>query len=421
MNQEIYDATLQHYLREVISKLPKNQQLQLKSLALCGKRVIIPQHGEAGVFVLSNGERAALFGNVTCKNPFACPVCSARMMSKYSSEIAVGLDEFKKRGLFGFMVTFTIPHLNYMSCREVTDILYNTYSYFRRTMKQKYKRKHKGSVSGQFYNAIKVHHSVTVCEYTHGKNGWHPHFHAIWWIDAKQKDDVLAWEADLNEFWMATAKREMKKYWIKNKIRGNDEIVMQKTVDNLFREGELEGGLFISKSNGVISESLSSDYISGWGANREVTGNYRKAASHEGHRTPYQILEDAYNGDVDSERLYIEFLLQVTRKPVHHRVIWSRTGAKAIIKTALQVIKMSEICKKKDAGENWHVLCWFTRESWFTVLEYDRVFPCISNILYLARSSPNLLYEYLTGLGIFYYSYDSNFLCQHIEDIFNAA
>lgn len=425
LNTEIYDRLLHNYLHKLIDeRCTVQQKAQLKSLRMCGRNIIKSDAGQTGVFLLSNKTSSRLFGITMCKNPFACPCCSAHRMAIYSAQIGLALEEMESRGYIGFMVTFSIPHLRYMSCREVTDILYNTYSYYRRTMKQKNYEKRvdgtlknkKGTVAHQFFLDCQIEHSITVCEYTHGKNGWHPHFHALYWTKKENADKILTWEKQLNEFWLQQAKRLTKKYWLEHRTQNEDLI--NNTLDSLYEKCEKDAGLYISKTNGKLAISKSSDYLCGWGADREVTGNYRKKASANDHRTPYQILEDAYNGDEKSADLYIEFCLAVTRKPVHHRVIWSRTGIKSIVVQAEQVKKAREYLKKNE-DENWSVVAWFTCDQWHELCgRHDA--PHISNILYLARTR-YLLYDYLDGCGIEYELPETHYLTQCVENIFNES
>lgn len=432
MNQEIYDYALSNFLHKIIKEeLPVNQQIQLKTLASCGRKVSIPKTGVAGVFLVSNNSKSKFFGTTMCKNPFACPCCSAHRMSVYSKDIANGLDYLRSQGYFGFMMTFSIPHLRYMKCRDITNILYETYSYFRRTAKQQnYRKKVNGelgqrtkTISGQFYEDCKIEHSVTVCEYTYGKNGWHPHFHAIFWTKRENIHKVLSWQKALNEFWLYHAERIMKKYWQEHKLSFKSDKISDWSIDKLFANAEKDAGIYISQKDGVLTESLSSDYISGWGANREVTGNYRKTASHSEHLTPYQILEKAYNGDQFYKKIYIEFCLAVTQKPVHHRVMWSQTGIKKLIKVYSQQIKCTELIKKKESEkEKWAVLLWFNKSQWYELLEFEKNSPILANILYLAKlGNKQILYEFLDGLGIEYSLPESNYLSSLVEDIFNCA
>lgn len=425
MNQEIYDWTLHQFLHRALEEnLPLSERLRMKTLISCGKKIAYSHGGVPSVFLASNGQSAKFFGIAMCKNPWACPCCSAYMMSKYSAEIGVALDALKEQGYFGFMITFTIPHLKFMSCRETTDILYKVRDWFRRVAKQKNNRRRVDGSLGErtetatrkFFRELDIKHSVTVCEYTYGKNGWHPHFHAIYWVKREFKDEVLKYESALNEEWMAHAKKITLDYWNKNRMNGLGQY-----LNEFYEKCEKEGGLYISKNDGVIAESLSSEYISGWGANRELTGNYRKEASHDGHLTPYQMLDKAYHGDKKMLQLYIEFCQEVTRKPVHHRVIWSQTGLKAIIKTAQQTEKCRELLRKKKDAPPWRVVCILSKESWLELQELNRDFPILANVLYLTVKDEILLREYLDYYGIVYDEPESNYFTSHIEDILNRS
>lgn len=419
LSSDILDHTLHSYLHSLIGRLPANQQIQLKSLKLCGSK-IIPQKGlPDNVFLIKKEDTAKFVGVALCKNPFACPVCSAYVMAKYRDDIATGIELMRKKGYIGFMMTFTVPHTRNMSCREVTDILYKTYTYYRSTAKTTSSNPNKkGSISRQFYQEVKIEHSVTVCEYTWGINGWHPHFHMIAWTKRENADKILKWEDKLNDFWTAQSKRAMYKVLSES---GNTKVDIEKLYSRL---KEPDTGIYISKKDGAISESLVSDYIAGWGADKEVTGNYRKSASHQNHYTPYQILEKAYLGDKQMERLYIEFCLQVTKKPVHHRVIWSRTGIKKQINVAKQQKKASEFLKKKESEAvetaQWRVVCYFTSEEWSKISELNRSFPIKGNILYLAVHAPHLLPQYLDCYDIVFDKPTTPY-CQLIEDLFNEV
>lgn len=424
MNQEILDSTLHSYLHGLIDKLPANQALQLKSLAKCGSK-IAPQKGlPQNVYLISNGKNAKFVGQAMCKNTWACPVCSAYMMSKYASEIATAIEMKRAEGEMAFMVTFSVPHLRFMTCRQVTDILYKTYEYFRRTAKQKnYRRKSDGSlglrqgtVSKQFFDEFGIRDFVNVCEYTWGVNGWHPHFHMLMWTKKENADKIMEWEDKLNEFWMQTARRITQKSL---ECCFTDDFAAD-YVNRLYNKSEKAGGIHISNDNGKVRESLTSDYIAGWGADKELTGNRRKEASHEGHYTPYQILERAYYGDAEMEKLYIEFCLQVTRKPVHHRVIWSKTGFKCRINNFAQSEKAREYLKKKESeNREWKVVCYFTYEQWKEICYFDRFTPVKANILFMAIHAPDVLDRYLENFSIFIKPLDEN--CRKVEEIFNMA
>jgi len=330
----------------------------------------------------------------------------------------------RSKGLMAFMVTFSVPHLKFMKCRDVTDILYETYTYFRRTAKQKtYEKKidgslrnRKGTVAAQFFQELNIKYYVSVCEYTWGVNGWHPHFHVLFWTEKENAGRIMEWQGKLNEFWLHTSRRITEKYF----KRHFTEDFAADYVNRLYAKGESGAGVYISNDNGVVRESLTSDYVAGWGADKELTGNRRKEASHKGHLTPYQILEKAYYGDEEMAKLYIEFCLQVTRKPVHHRVCWSKNGFKALVKQEFQVLKALDYLKKKESvDEEWKVVCYFTSDEW-NIVSYENVFaPVKANILFMALHAPDILFLYLENFGIKFKPYDET--CQLIESLFSQA
>lgn len=437
---EIYDYHLQAYLKKVIDTLPISQQMQLKSIRLCNNNIIRAPGATEGVYLLhSEGNKKAdekhkhlrenkakIFGQVTCKNPFACPCCTAKMMSKYQAKIQSGIDAMRAKGYFGFMMTFTIAHLPFMSNRETTDILYKTWKYcFARNSKDyKKKRTHGYRAFQEFYHDLNIVHRVRVCEYTHGENGWHPHFHCIFWIKKDQAtiNKILQWEDTLNDYWEKYALKYTKQYWEENHLHKDNREQFEKAITSCYDRQKFvdsKAVYFSRDKDGKILEALSSEYIAGWGADNELTGNVQKKASHAGHLTPYQILEKAAAGDKDCEQLYIEFMLQVTRKPVHHRVDFS-TGMAKIITEHRNTEGYKEVIKKKDATrQNWEVIGFFTSQQWWKICHLNKQFPIISNLLYLTAYKKELVSEFLEFYDIKLCSPELSNVSNHIANIFN--
>lgn len=408
MNTEIQDYRLQHWLQAKIATLPINQQMQLKNLRLCNHKTI-PQVGvESAVFLLvNNRSEGKFFGQTTCKNTWACPCCTAKMMSKYSAEIGDALEALKAQGYFGFMITFTVPHLRFETCRDVTDRLYKTWN---AVFKFSSKARSHGNQFTKFRQYFNIKHRIRVAEYTYGKNGWHPHFHAIFWAKREYKDEILAWQEKLNEFWCYHCRKVTEKFYDE---RTSDRI-------NVYLENKEYPAVKISTDrDGKILESQSSDYLAGWGADKELTGNYRKKASHANHLTPYQILELAAEGNKKYQDLYIEFCLQVTKKPVHHRVDFSQSGLKKIISLYRQTNACeSFILKKKVETAEWQVVCWFTKEQWSELCYLNKFSPILSNLLWLAVNARELIAQFLESFDI-YLEHRRHRHADHIENIFN--
>lgn len=396
---DILDYHLQHRLRRFISRLPEDQQTKLKSLHLCNK--YIRPNREAVYLLASNKGHAMFYGQNTCKNPFACPVCSAKMMEHYRSRISTAI-AILHADHFGFMGSFTIPHLYFMSCKETMDILRDTWTYFRMT----FKRKH-GHIFHEWKKATNLAHHVKVMEHTWSRRaGWHPHYHTLFWVPRGNEQEAGKWEEQLNKFWLDIAKKKTLKYWQKNQLHtfllkngGTYEAVL----DRMFKAKNRQKGVHFSRDkDGNLREIDSSDYLCGWGADSEVTGNVRKEASHKGHMTPHQILSEATNNSY-LEKVYMEFCLATSKV---HRVDFSQTGlVKMILAYQKEHGKQSEILQKKrqEDGEptQWRVVAFFDRVQWYELCGLDRNAPVLENILFLAGKYIHLLGDYLSSLNIY--------------------
>ena len=426
---ECLDYHLQHVLRRMLEELPyEEREGRLKSVYLCGRTIIKNPGFFNGVYVLSNGNQAKFFGQSHCQNPFICPVCSARIMEKNRARIASALDMLHEE-YFGFMVTFTLPHLKFMSCREITDILYDTWKYFRLKIRKDPKKNYEHPYT-KFARTCEVKHFVRVCEYTYGdENGWHPHFHTIFWCSRDKADLVPSFQKELNDFWTTQGKRVALKYWKANKLHEGEDL--NDIAERLFSTvNDKYPALKISTDeNGKLIETTSSGYIAGWGSDREVTGNIRKEASHENHFTPYQILAKAEHSK-HWKNIYIDFVRAVTRKPVHHRLNFSKTGISKMIDEWQKVNGYDSTSKQKKSAE-WRVVTYFTEEQWSDLCYLNRFAPVLANILCLAAISTDLMFEYIDSLEVRRREIQESrradveriwaAQCLHVESIFNVA
>lgn len=405
MCKQAFDARLQHYLRREIAKLPLQQRVQLKGIELCCKSVIPAVGAVDGVYFLRNSSgNVKTFGNMTCKNPWACPHCSAKMMAHYARKIAAAIDAMNAKGYAAFMLTLTVPHVVMQSCREVTDILYASWSdFFRNAWKTD--KNHTNVTKAM--RELGICHYVRVAEYTYGKNGWHPHFHCLFWLPKKNLQAVADWEDVLRNRWNMCVKRQYDKL---------GSVVYKQVFANTDERQALN--IAVDQSGNVI-EQRTSDYICGWGADKELTGNVQKKASHADHYTPYQLLEMAADGDEKARAKYIEFMLQVTRKPVHHRVNFDKKGLSQIAKVYMNTEGFkSVIAKKKDAS--WVVVLFVTREQWYEIWHENANSPIVSNLLYLLSiNEKDLAISFLRSFGIELVKCLNHSAV--VEQIFNAA
>lgn len=414
---ETQNYFLQSWLQSEIRKLPMEQRIILKNLEKCSRNVLphnVAIQDQPAVFLLSNGEHSKFFGHLTCKNTWACPVCTARIMEKRRQRIAAALDALGDK-LFAFSLTFTIPHLRFQSCHEVTDILYKTWQRFNSAKSCSQSREDQfTSPIKNFFKLIK--HYVRVGEYTWGKNGWHPHFHFIFWTDFESAKTIAQCQTALQKSWNKMFENIAKAYWKKNNL-DRDINKFLNCIEHAALNKTSESVYFSLNKDGSLFRVQSSDYISGWGGDSEATGNRLKKASHNDHLTQWQILELAPT-DKKYAELYIEFCLE-TSSHVHQRTAYSKS-LKSIIDKHIQTQGYKSVLKKKSDAE-WKVLLWFTKQQWLQLCDKNLHYPILSNILFLAQNSENLdtLLDYLVSEIGEVYLPASHKLSKFVESMFN--
>lgn len=397
MFDEISDYKLLKVLKNRIGKNRDDIHL-MRSTYCCGSKVV---HGAAGyvpaVFVVTNNQTAKFWGVTTCKNAWMCPVCSGRKMSQYASEIAAAIDALKSQGQTACMITLTIPHTRTMSCSEVTDILFATWKDFvvrgNKNLKANDGYKHDDPFAS-FCEEFNCKHRVRVGEFTYGEHGWHPHFHCLFWVDTAKLQKVAEWQERLNKRWLQLAKRKTIAEW--NKRNPQKKADNRQRAEIMYEKMDTEAskGFFVSVDDrGKVIAQESSMYVCGWGADKELTGNFRNKATAEGHMTPYQMLEKYRDtGDESLLDLYMEFARAVRQKQ-RRRINFSvHSGLKKIIAQWKLTNAYMEVIKKKrtslvSAVGKWRMVCWFTENQWWSICFLDKTEDIIAKILEVARQA----------------------------------
>ena len=377
---------LRNYVQQRAEKEPYLAAL-FHSLFYCGKK-INPNTKVKDIIVISDGEHARILGTSHCNNPWYCPHCATVQMSKHAARIATAIDALKRQGQLAFMLTLTIPHNRGISCDEATEILFNTWHEFiGRGNKAKKTRNKQLRVDGskkqfttqnpftQFCTQLSCKHRVRVIEYTWGENGWHPHMHCLFWVPKKNLQMSLAWEYELRQHWLKINEKQTIKTLCKRRNANKQGIITStknyfKKYTDIFNQERVS--VHISDNNGVVTAQESSQYICGWGADKELTGNIQKKASHDGHMTPHQILMAAYEATDTDDRekwldLYLEYMLATKTRKLR-RVQFSRTGINQIIAQYRQTADYIETLKKKCMEKAWRPVVWFDSRQWSEIL-----------------------------------------------------
>ena len=462
--EEFADSRLKSFLQKKLELYCQQDILyrsQLRSLRLCGTGAIRAPMWAPNAFVVSNGQKARFSMITPCRNPWACPECTVRVMAKKAENIACALDalatNYKQRAI---MFTFTLPHVETMSCQETFELLRKTWQHFVKAssyVKKVYKVKsnfisrrnrngevvnlvageertyyHRASIWAEFLKTFQIKHSVRVFEFTWGKNGWHPHIHALFWFPEEliDSDKILAYERELSLYWFGISKHEYLKI-LNHRASGKiDSLQVAKNkawVNSLFSKARTShNSVTISKRKNpetgkfevILSES--SSYITGWSSDKELTQLHLKHANNC-HFTPFQLLQLAFKFDKKNPELskkyfdlYLEYCLATFKKRRCDFSCWS--GINRIIREWKESEGYIRTLKKKftkdaEPKPKWKMVAYFTEQQWseicsldFASEEYIR-----THILQLAKSGESAKDEIIKYLMRFNIDIRSNF------------
>lgn len=366
---------------------------KIRGLKLCGSKVYHAMGWQPSVCIvnkvsLNTGELQAQFwGNAHCHSPWSCPYCSPRVMAKKGEDIAAAIDALNVQKQSAVMITFTMPHVGSMKCAETFSIIHDAWHRFTksgngRTYTKTHTKKD-GEVAtytfdskliyGQMRKALGIIHSVKVWEFTWSeRNSWHPHIHALFWIPDKNFNKIVDYEESLNDLWHKSVVAAAKNFY------QNDEIVAALFPDWKFT---VHNCVTISKDkNGKPRKQNSSNYLSGWSGDRELTGSEKlkmKTARYEGHYTPAQLMQRAYDEPQNRDELLTLYLEYAEATRGKRRVEFSKHGKPsigAIIREWKKSNAYIERIKKKytDAAVATEVVCWFTESQWQQICYLER-------------------------------------------------
>lgn len=130
-------------------------------------------------------------GLQTCALPWLCPICSPKIAERRAAEIQKAMDQCLAEGGQVLMPTFTIPHGREQPLAETLDLIKQALRWMARHRQYK-----------QLQDRLGVEGRIIATEITHGEaNGWHPHFHELWFF-RKSGIDATKLERDLFNLWV---------------------------------------------------------------------------------------------------------------------------------------------------------------------------------------------------------------------------
>lgn len=219
-----------------------------------------------GVDVIHNSieQRARFSGLQTCGSVWSCPCCSGTVSEQRRGELNALLVWARKNGYHPLMLTLTARHSRTDGLADLLDGM---------------KKAKRALANHRTFKALRpdLVGYVTATEVTGGgKNGWHPHFHQIMLLKAKDQADAIAKVEVLRSPWLAS-------------LRG----------------AGLDGA---GAAFHVQGASAAGNYVTKWGAAEELTLSANKQAKSKDGRMPFQLLADyAEHDDKQAGALFAEF------------------------------------------------------------------------------------------------------------------
>lgn len=227
----------------------------------------------------SDGSKSAAWGGVvTCRNVWACPVCSARIADERRAELNALLAWARAKGHAVHMLTLTHRHAR----REALADNLGRMKAALKTLRQ-----------SRTWRALPLVGNVTASEVTYGQaNGWHVHFHILL-ISQGSADDAAAQ--------IEAARPEWSRSLGKAGLTGNAHAFQ------------------------LQAASQAGSYVAKFGAGEEIALGHAKQGR-GGSRSPWQLLADARDGDAHAGHLFVEYALSFAGR---RQLFWSR-GLKAL-------------------------------------------------------------------------------------------
>lgn len=278
----------------------------------------------------------AHYSNVQrCGSVWLCPVCAAQISEGRRQELKTGMARwtgFRNNGTV-YLLTLTNPHHHGDNLKALLEGQKKALHYLWGDRKPK----------EEFLRLGKVGHIIST-EVTHGKNGWHPHYHVLLFF--KKEIDIKALTAFLAPVWQNCCKKS-----------GLKMPSIENGVD--IREGK-----------------YADKYVSKWGLADEVTKGHIKQGR-KGSLTPWDLLRLSESGCDKSGILFKTFASAFKGK---RQLSWSR-GLKALLlvdevtdETLATETEKDSIEVKKIALEIWRLIKRYkARADFLKAVEMDMI------------------------------------------------
>jgi len=304
-------------------------------------------------------KRANYRGLVICGSVWDCPVCSATITEFRRRELSKAMENYSDRAV---LVTLTLSHHKEQRLKPLIGSLKGAYQM---------------AFSGRWFETFKEKWSLSgtikATEVTYGKNGWHPHYHILMFIDANVSIEQVE-----SEF-----AQEIRTRWLYCLSKHDAYASMSHGVD--------VRGVYADIAEYVAKYAYEPADELGWNVVSELTKSPSKTASGHG-KTPFQLLIAYRDGDNRAADLFLEYSSAFYRS---HQLEWSK-GLKKLMGLDETDDIPDEIIAEQ-LPEDSRLLCRLDRDQWKAVLKAN----LRAELLDVAsKGDVEVLWEWLTSIGV---------------------
>jgi hypothetical protein len=288
----------------------------------------IPDHLRA-IEILKNGENFSFGGLMMCGSVWICPVCASIITEHRRQELKQAHIAAAAMGLSISMLTLTVPHYAKDNLEDVLEGIKKALRRFKNS------RAFKKITAG-----IGLVGNIRCLEPTYGVNGWHPHFHILWFTRSELNDQEL--------------------------------YLLSQSLLSLWQKACVSSGLSCPNNHGLdlVNGTWASAYISKWGMEEEMTKGHLKQGVKEGHVSPFGLLDQYAEGDKNAGRNFQEYAKVFKGK---RQLVWSK-GLRELLKVGNQIPDDQIIVEQERTCE---VFMKISYEDYKKLLSHEKRLECL--------------------------------------------
>lgn len=235
------------------------------------QRTIAPERNHAIVRCSAESERRAGYSNLVVCESASCPFCGFWRGEKARRELSAALAMAQQDDLFPILMTFTVRHTKHDSLDGLV-----------RAINSAFNRVFSGRWWADFQARWGFIGKIRVIEPTYGRNGWHPHYHLLIFLDIELVGKHLE-----------AFRLEIAQKWAESLQKQGFSASLEHGVDAKVADSEIAE--YVAKYGKEPKRRT-------WGADSEMAKAPVKSASLDG-MTPLELLDAAGGNKEQIERL----------------------------------------------------------------------------------------------------------------------